>query len=180
MRIIRNLLILATVLFFASCGKDEPRYAIPAAPVNFMINTSFLDNHLAAGVGNICIYIRTSDKANYDKLISGVRSVQTFNSERAGVSSLPGYSGLLVINTGSSFTSTPYAAFDLCCPNEGMRNIMVVPTDDGIARCPECGSTFDILNGSGIALSGEAMDKKKSLQSYYVTRESESEYRIFY
>lgn len=181
MKLLKYIIVTGLLFLVTACGDDEPKYSIPAAPVNFLLNINYLDNHLAAGVGNICVYVRTQDKAEYDKLVAGVKSVRTFNSERAGVSSMPGYSGLLVINTGSTLaTPTPYAAFDLCCPHEQMQNIRVLPTDDGIARCPECKSTFDILNGSGIALSGVAKDNKKTLQSYYVGRKSESEYLIYY
>lgn len=180
MKQLKYIIILGIILTVFSCGKDEPKYSIPAAPVNFLLNTTSWDNHLAAGVGNICVYIRTNDKGEYDKLVAGVKSVKTFNSERAGGSYLVGYSGLLVINTGSTFTPTPYAAFDLCCPNEGIQTIRVLPTDNGVAECPVCKSTFDILNGSGMALSGEAKNQKKNLQSYYISQKSGSEFLIFY
>jgi len=180
MKLLKYIILTGIFFLLTTCGKDEPKYSIPAAPVNFLLNTAAWDNHLSAGVGNICIYIRTPDKAGYDKLITGVKSAKSFNSERGGAYSLPGYSGLLVINTGSTFTPTPYAAFDLCCPNEGIKNIRIIPTDDGTAMCPECKSTFDILNGSGMALSGQAKEKKKILQSYHISQKSESEFLIFY
>lgn len=179
MKKIKSIFIISlTTLLFLACGKEEPRYSVPAAPVNFTINTNFLDDYLA-NTGNIGIYIRSKDKASYDDLVAGVKGVKTFSGDRAGIS-LIGFSGLLVINTGSSLTSTPFAAFDLCCPVEGLEQIRIVPTSEGTAECPQCKSIFTILNGTGKAISGRAAENNKNLQSYLVESKGDSEYRIFY
>lgn len=172
------LLTIFTVMFF-SCGKEEPKYTIPASPVNFTINTSYLDNNLN-NIGNFNAYLKIKDKANYEKLVADVKGIQVLSGERAGKSSYIGYSGLLVVNTGSTLTPTPYAVFDLCCPYEGMAEIRVVPTNDGTAKCPQCNSVYDIIFGTGIPESGPAVEKKTTLQSYYIAPVSQYEYLIYY
>lgn len=175
-RSIYGLIVYLFIYGFSSCGKEEPKYTIPASSVNFIINTSFLDNHLSSG-GNIGIYLRSKDKSEYDKLITNIKSVKTYQGDGRSGNPRLGYSGLMIINTGAILGETPYAAFDLCCPNEKRENVRVVPTNDGTAECPHCHSTFDIMLGSGRPISGVASE---NLQSYYVSREGQDEFRIYY
>jgi nitrite reductase/ring-hydroxylating ferredoxin subunit len=56
-----------------------------------------------------------------------------------------------------------YYAFDMCCPYEVKRTVLVYPNDIGQAVCKTCGSTFDIVNGSGVLLSGPS---KEFLKKY--------------
>jgi len=172
------LLFTVFALIFAGCGKEEPKYTIPASPVNFTINTSFRDNNLN-NIGNFNAYLKTKDKANYDKLVENVKGIVVLSGER-DANSYIGYSGLLVVNTGSTLTPTPYAVFDLCCPYEGMADVRVVPTNNGTAKCPQCNSVYDIIFGTGIPESGPAVEKKTTLQSYYIAPVSQYEYRIYY
>lgn len=179
MKIVRYIFIIGLIsLFVSACSKDEPRYSIPARPVAFKINTNTTDSHLA-NTGNIGIYIYAKDKANYDNLLSGVKGVKTYSAPRLSGEYI-GFSGLMVVNTGSTLTPSPFAVFDLCCPNEDIENIRVVPTNDGIARCPQCKSTYDIIFGTGRPLSGPALEKRDFLQTYYITPVSQYEFRIFY
>ena len=166
-------LFIATL---SSCGKEEPKYTIPASSVNFIINTSFLDNHLASG-GNIGVYLRSKDKSEYDKLITDIKGVKTYQGDGRSGNPRLGYSGLMIINTGAILGETPYAAFDLCCPYEKRENVRVIPTNDGTARCPQCNSTFDIMMGSGRPISGVASE---NLQSYYVSKGGQDEFRVYY
>ncbi|NDV79597.1 hypothetical protein [Dysgonomonas sp. 511] len=170
--------IIAAAILLVSCGKEESKHNIPDAPVNFIINPATgLDTHLNSG-GNIGIYIKSKDKEAYDKLIRGVTVAKSYIAERTA-SSLVGYSGLLVVNIGI-LGDKPFAAFDLCCPNEARQNIRIVPTNEVSGRCPECGSTFSLLDGTGRPLSGPAEKDAKFLKPYYVERLNENEYRIFY
>lgn len=174
---LKYILIILLILFL-SCGKEEMKYNIPDAPVSFVINTNALDTHLAGG-GNVSIYVRSKDKAAYEKLLTGVTVAKAYMAERSQTSFV-GYSGLLVINTGSMLGSTPFAAFDLCCPYEAQENIRVVPTNDGKAQCPQCKSTFTILNGTGGAISGPAQKEAKNMKPYSIERQGEYQFRIFY
>jgi hypothetical protein len=61
-------------------------------------------------------------------------------------------------------------AFDLACPVEVKQNVRIyVPEGEINARCPQCGSTYDILSGYGHALSGPAQREGYWLKSYHVT-----------
>lgn len=179
MKKFRCIFIVGLISLIAlSCSKDEPNYTIPARPVGFKINTNVADSHLA-NTGNIGVYIYAKDKSNYDNLLSGVKGVKSYSAPRLSGEYI-GFSGLMIINTGSTLTPTPFAVFDLCCPNEDMENIRVVPTNDGTAKCPQCNSTYEIIFGTGRPLSGPALEKRDFLQSYYITATGQSEFRVFY
>ena len=60
-----------------------------------------------------------------------------------------GYSGVVVING-----NTGYYAYDLCCPHEARQSVRVKPSDVGTAKCPECGSEYDLSYGNGNPTSG--------------------------
>lgn len=94
-------------------------------------------------------------------------------SEPAGYTyqdySYTGYGGVLLV---SDVTSTP-RAYDLSCPVERQRDIRIqVDYDTDLARCPKCGSTYDVfvLNGSmaGAPVSGPALTSGYGLRGYQV------------
>ena len=80
-----------------------------------------------------------------------------------------GYGGILVING-----MTELFAYDLACPVEAQRNILIVPDNLSsstspvptaiTATCPECGAVFNIASGAGAPQSGT----KYYLRSYRV------------
>lgn len=175
MKAIKYILTAGVLCLLSACGKEEPKYTIPAKPVEFKFNTVSVDHNLA-NIGSINIYIKTADKSAYDKQLSGVKGVQTFAAPRLSNEYI-GYSGLLVINTGSTLNPTPFAAFDLCCPYESMEGVRVIPTNDGTAKCPKCGSVYDIIFGTGQVREGVST---KNLQSYYIAPLGSSVYRVYY
>lgn len=178
MKKIRYIIAIVLLSILSNCGNEEPKYSIPASPVNFTINTNYLDDNLNTA-GNFNAYLRLKDKANYEKLVTTVKGLEVLSGDRAG-SPYIGYSGLLIINTGAALNSTSFAVFDLCCPNEGQEGIRIIPTNDGTAKCPQCNSTYDIIFGTGRPISGPALDKKVSLQSYYISDIGQNQYRVFY
>ena len=78
------------------------------------------------------------------------------------VTDMVGYGGILVYTdlTGD------YCAFDLSCPYEAKQTIRVVPNEVGHAVCGGCGSVFNISDGIGEPLSGQA---KQTLKRYKTT-----------
>lgn len=172
-----SIISLLSILFLG-CGKEESRYTVPVSPVNFTINLRGLDNHLDGG-GHIAVYLKsTKDKDTYDNLVGDNGLVKTFMGIRASGSSYLGHSGLLIINTASVLSDTPFAVFDLCCPHEDLVDVRVVPTKDGsTVKCPKCGAIYNILTGMGRCTNGISSE---NLQSYYIRRENENEYRIYY
>lgn len=73
-----------------------------------------------------------------------------------------GYGGIVIAR---SLTETTFYAFDASCPVERESTTRVEIIDLGV-RCPSCGSTFDVLYGSGAPTSGTA---KASLRRYSAT-----------
>lgn len=153
MKKIKDILIIGLLMFvISSCGKEEERDIISGYP-NFRIDLNNLDADL-----------RTSG------------NIKTFTKPRLMNESV-GYSGLIVVsNIIQENGVVSLSAFDLCCPNEKIREITVVPsTSDGTAICPKCNSVFDLYSGIGNVKSGPS---KTGLQRYRVR--SESNNTVFY
>lgn len=140
------------MLLASSCGKEETKDIIPGYP-NFKI-----------------------DLSNLDADLRGPGSIRTYTKPRLVAESV-GYSGLIVVsNVIQENGVVSLSAFDLCCPNEKMREIVVVPsTSDGTATCPKCNSVFDLYSGLGNVKSGPS---KTGLQRYSVRREGNG--TVFY
>src|SRR5690554_5033881 len=135
-------LFAALLLFLALpfCSDEAPRATIPFAPVRFQIDLNGLDHSL----NNPLAY----------KIFT--------EQDRLSPQEHFGYSGVFVVMDANG--KIPHA-FDLCCPYEKTRGIKVVPTDDGTAHCPSCGSTFITLYGFGTVEEGPATEP---LQRYRV------------
>lgn len=89
--------------------------------------------------------------------------------------SYTGFGGILLV---SDVHNTP-KAFDLACPVERKNDVRVtVDTENLYAKCPKCGSTYDIYSLDGYPLSGKAADNKYGLQQYTVTPNNNGGYTI--
>lgn len=76
-----------------------------------------------------------------------------------------GYGGVLLV---CDVLGNP-AAYDLACPVERSSSVrLFINTDDMVAECPQCGSTYDVFSLSGHPLSGTAADKGYGLKCYHV------------
>ena len=76
-----------------------------------------------------------------------------------------GFGGVLVVHA----VDAKYYAFDLACPYENLRSVLVEPDGDVIyATCPQCGTKYFINNGSGTAVEGPS---RHGLKPYNVGRE---------
>ena len=114
------------------------------------------------------VYLRL-DLQNRDKALRGVPSYKTYSLSKPGIDYNPqqneriGLGGLLVVHTPFD----TWSAFDLACPNEQSpnRNTIVEVDAEGInAVCSHCGTKYQIMDGTGIALEG----KKFGLRSYNI------------
>lgn len=123
-----------------SCVDEAPRYTIPYASVNFEVNVKGLDHQLNAAL-SYKIFTENDRRRVYDRF---------------------GYSGLLVI---SDATGDNLFAYDLCCPFEDRKDVVVTPTNDGKAVCSTCGSLFVTMYGMGSVESGPSPEP---LQTYSV------------
>ncbi|MDE5967874.1 MAG: hypothetical protein K2G64_02095 [Muribaculaceae bacterium] len=82
------------------------------------------------------------------------------------VQSASGYGGVLLC---TDLSADP-VAYDLSCPVECKQDIRIqVDTEAFNARCPVCGSTYDIFGANhGAPLSGPAAERHYGLQVYPV------------
>lgn len=80
-----------------------------------------------------------------------------------------GFGGVLLI---SDIHSQP-VAYDLACPVECKATTRIaVDSEQLIAECPVCHSTYDVITNYGYPLSGPAAEKGYGLQKYYVSTAS--------
>lgn len=80
-----------------------------------------------------------------------------------------GFGGVLLVG---DILGEPQA-FDLACPVEARYDVRVeIDPDENVARCPECGSTYDVFGNLGTPLSGPAVDMHYALTRYHVNRGS--------
>ncbi|MDR1335929.1 MAG: (2Fe-2S)-binding protein [Tannerella sp.] len=97
-------------------------------------------------IGNFPVYLRL-DLTTKDKELRPIGTGKTYTSkdinpnfERAG------YGGVLVVHA----TDDRFYAFDLACPHEASRSVLVAPDENTIyAVCPKCGTKYDLAFGTG-------------------------------
>lgn len=112
--------------------------------------------------------------------VSGYGSYRTFIKPLRVPSNFPytektytGYGGVLLVCGVNQFTNEAGVplAYDLACPVEVKPDVRVKMEAEGltaVAVCPQCGSKFDVIEGSGgpIKDSGPAFSEKLGLRRY--------------
>lgn len=104
--------------------------------------------------------------------VAGATDYRYFILEKRQPSNFPytamsytGYGGVLLV---SDVLGNP-KAFDMSCPVECKRDIRVeIDTEKMLARCPHCGSTYDVFSLAGHPVAGPAAEKAYGLRNYYV------------
>lgn len=137
-------LIFFGISTFFSCGEEDPLYTVPRSAVYFVLNTSVQDKELSGGGGT-----------------------KSFTSARLATDRM-GFGGLLIVNSGMlSDGGFPILyAYDLACPKEDTRNIVVKPDKSGVsATCPSCKTEYSIILGTGHVMSGPSTEP---LQRYRI------------
>lgn len=139
------LLAAALLLTIAACTEKNP---IDNYPVALRLDLTFSDKALRT-VPSAITYTRHSHPLN--------------NAYRAF-----GFGGVLVVHG----IDGEYYAFDLACPHENLRSVLVEPDADVIyAICPQCGTKYLINDGSGAVVEGPS---RHGLKRYNVGREGVS------
>ncbi|MBD5185852.1 MAG: hypothetical protein HDS92_04490 [Bacteroidales bacterium] len=83
--------------------------------------------------------------------------------------SYTGFGGVLLV---ADILGDPQA-FDLSCPVEARQDIIVnIDRETNLARCPECGSEYDVFSNYGTPVSGPAVTRHYALTRYHVNRGS--------
>lgn len=159
-RIIPVTAICAVAAFISSCDRvDDTR--IPAAPVNIVFSNVGMWN--TYGVGGALDW-RVFDINVKPRLPQGFPYA---------VSSATGYGGVLLV---CDYYNNPLA-YDRSCPVEARRDVCVYVTDDHVAECPVCHSTYSIFENYGYPLSGLAAERGYSLRRYYVV-DGTADYKV--
>lgn len=141
-------ILLGLLVIISSCSKEEEKYKIPWAQVNYTIDLNAADN-----------------------ILNNPTATKTYpSSQYAG--RYVGFAGLLVVCGPYKYDNgAPILyVYDLCCPNEGTRDAVIIPSTDGLtAKCSKCNSEYDIISGIGNVKSGPSQE---SLQRYQAIPES--------
>lgn len=161
---LRNLTIhvAAVILLTVSvaCNRIDD-HRLPPSPVNIVFTTEGMWNlYGVAGALDTREFIKSDNKPA---------------SFPYTVSSATGYGGVLLV---MDYYNNPLA-YDLACPYEAKADTkIVVDHEHHDARCPYCGSTYDIFGGNGRPLSGPSAERGYGLTRYYVVAGDALNYRV--
>lgn len=129
------------------------------------------------------VYIPFSSVGVWDLYgVSGAGQYRYFIKSEGKPSNYPytatsatGFGGVLLM---SDIHSQP-VAYDLACPVECKATTRIaVDSDELIARCPVCGSTYDVITNYGYPLSGPAAERGYGLQRYNVSLATGTTYMV--
>ena len=154
------------IMLLAGCSKIKDN-RVPMMQVNIALNTSSMwELYGVHGYGDYKKFIRHSHiPANFP-----------YNAN-----TYTGFGGVLLIS-GYDFTTQDYnspLAYDLACPYEVRANVLLeIDRENFEAYCPQCGSRFNVTEGSGIPVSGPAYDHGYGMLRYNVRQEPSGGYVI--
>lgn len=145
------IVIAAAITIFACEHIDSNR--IPPSNVSLVFNTiGDWERYGVTGAGQTQRFIRSQQ----------VPAGYTYK-----IDEYTGYGGILLVADPNGEN----IAYDLACPVEAKPTILIEIDHEnnlaGIARCPVCGSRYN-LYGQGAPLSGKALEYKYGLQRYQV------------
>lgn len=138
--------MIKKVLFFLLlCFSCESEYfsRIPDYPVALELDINLTDRELIEPLGS-----------------------KTFTTKRL-IRDYLGYGGILVFHGIDGFY-----AYDLACPYEAKSTIRVSVYNSIQAKCPQCGSIFNISDGTGAPQSGPARENGYYMRRYTVSQNS--------
>ncbi|MDR1881377.1 MAG: hypothetical protein LBR26_01160 [Prevotella sp.] len=153
---VKDILICTLALVVFSCGKEEIRNVIPVEQVNFKLNLNSAD-----------AILRTP--GNSKEYVNGKYPV--LSGEYLG------YGGLLVINSFYATDRPDLLVYDLSCPYEASRSILVKASTDGNAKCSQCGRIYNLMErgrvisgSSGLHLQRYSVRPTSNPDIFYITR----------
>lgn len=138
MKRINIYIVILFSLLAISCAKEDSPYTVSFAKVNFEIDINGADSDLRPF------------------------TYKVFTKPRAAHEAV-GYGGLLIFMSAEG----KIYAYDLSCPYEDDKNILVQPQTNGKATCKKCQSSFITMYGLGTPEIGMG-PSKESLQKYNV------------
>lgn len=151
-----------------SCGEvDDDR--IPAMSVNVELsNPGYWDIYGVNGLGQYCTFIKSS--LTFTK--NGKSADFPFTAM-----TYTGFGGILLV---TDLSGQPLA-YDLACPVEVDPSVRVNYNLDTMeAKCPKCGSVYNVCEYNGSPVSGIAYDRKYGLRRYRALPASTGGYNIVF
>lgn len=110
-------------------------------------------------IPNYDVYLKLDLNAEYPTFFDSVNEALEFTQAKLDIDRL-GYGGILVYTPLFDYFGK-YVAFDMACPYEVDRKVRVHHDGSGNAVCEKCGSSFLINDGTGIRVSGPAVENLK-------------------
>ncbi len=156
--------ITLITLITVGCGKSVDDERVLYSEVHISFTT----------VAEWNLYGVKGDAADYRRYIlaKGVTEPAGFPYK---ASDHTGYSGILLV----SDVMGNLIVYDLACPYDPTPSVRLeIPDGELHARCPKCGSTFDIYTNHGNPRSGPAADHGYALQRYNITSGGALQYRV--
>ena len=155
-----RLIALLTLLAMSGCNSVETD-RIPPAPVYLPFNSS----------GEWIVY-GTAGAVSWRLFVKEEQPPVNYSYTAL---SMTGFGGILLC--GDVFGAP--IAYDAACPVECQRDIRVeIDSETLTARCPICGSEYDIFSNFGYPMSGKAASLGYALKRYYVGAGSAGEYMV--
>lgn len=149
--------VFLATLFLSACNEKSNKSSIPSSPVNIYLDISIHYTHLNAPNENQCF---TKEDINSTNPYPDARIFAV------------GYGGVLIHSIPSTnpnnLLGIEYSAFDMACPYEVDKNILVHPDESGAyAVCKECNSKFELTFGQ---IADKDSPAKENLKRYNAIR----------
>jgi nitrite reductase/ring-hydroxylating ferredoxin subunit len=138
------------------------------------ITISSCDKTYVSNIPNYPVFLEL-DLRFEDRDLVPIQAYKIFTSQNINQAvERTGYGGVLVYHGLNNMGSDSYYAFDISCPHEANRSVVVAVDDAGIyAICPKCGSKYELLNGIGNPVSGPSQQEGYYLKPYIVSASSD-------
>ncbi|MDE5725548.1 MAG: hypothetical protein K2L91_08615 [Duncaniella sp.] len=160
----RFILLLAAVLSLAGCSDPVDDNRIPYCEVHLTFRT----------VGEWHLYGVKGDAAAYERYVS-TPSLRLPADFPYTALDRTGYGGLLIV----ADVLGELHVYDLACPYECSPQVRIeVPAGELYARCPSCGSTYEVFSNGGMPRSGPAAERGYALQRYSITSGGALSYKV--
>lgn len=149
---VKTVLFVALTLLSMSCDHIDNK-RLPSMPVNIVFaNVGMWNTYGVGGALDYRYFINTK----YIRQPAGFPYT---------VSTYTGFGGILLV--GDVYGNP--RAYDLSCPVECKQDVRVqIDTEENVARCPVCHSTYAVFENFGHPLSGTAAQRGYGLQCYNV------------
>lgn len=129
------------------------------------------------------VYVQFQTRADWDIYgVPGATSWRSFiKADRIPANypytslSMTGFGGVLLVG---DIHGDP-VAYDLACPYECKADVRIYVDEDLMkARCPKCGSIYEIFTNYGYPLEGPSAEYGYALQRYHVGQGGQNEFRV--